>query len=78
MVYLTHILNTMNCDMESSDYQTEMDGEEGWNCIIWTGCDEGKEVVHCNGAWPHMYPFLGGVEGFRIMWRFLKDHPLTQ
>ena len=78
MIYLTDLLSTMNCDLESSVYKTEMDGEEGWSCVIWTGCDGGKEVVHCNGAWAHMYPFQGRIEGFRIMWRFMKDHSLTQ
>ena len=64
--------------LESSVYETEMDGKEGWSCVIWTGCDGGKEVVHCNGAWAHMYPFQGRIQGFRIMWRFMKDHSLTQ
>ena len=78
MTYLTDLLSAMSCSLESSVYQTEMDGEEGWSCVIWTGCDGGKEVVHCNGAWAHMYPFQGRLQGFRIMWRFMKDHSLTQ
>ena len=77
MIYLTDLLTTMHCHLESSDYTTDMDGVDGWNCVIWTGCDEGKEVVHCNANWGHMYPFQGRVEAFRIIWQFMKDHPLT-
>ena len=77
MTYLTDLLTTMNCNLQSSDYRTDMDGEEGWGCVIWTGCDQEKEVVHCKANWGHMYPFQGRVEAFRIIWQFMKDHPLA-
>ena len=77
MTYLTDLLTTMNCNLQSSDYRTDMDGEEGWSCVIWSGCDQEKEVVHCKANWGHMYPFQGRVEAFRIIWQFMKDHPLA-
>ena len=56
-------------------YNTHMDGVEGWNCVQWSGCDQGKEVVHCNAVYGHDYPFSSQrIEGLKIMWDFMKTH----
>ena len=49
-----------------------------WSCQIWSGCDEGKEVVSCTANYGHDYPFSGQfVEGLKIMWDFMKTHSKT-
>ena len=73
--HLTKVLTSMNCDLTSSVYNTHMDGVEGWNCVQWSGCDQGKEVVHCNAVYGHDYPFSSQrIEGLKIMWDFMKTH----
>ena len=67
----------MECQGESSDYPTRMDGVEGWACKIWSHCLGGTEVVQCKGNFGHDYPFIGGpnaIEGTRIMWDFMRNH----
>ena len=76
MQHLNNILSFMNCNMESEDYPTHMDGSHGFKCDLWTGCDQGKEVVQCNGNWTHDYPFHNRyIEGVMILWDFMKAHP---
>ena len=76
MRHLNDILNHMNCNLESTNYPTHMDGVHGFNCQRWNGCDLGKEVVHCNGNWTHDYPFHNRyIEGINILWDFMKSHP---
>ena len=76
MDHLTKVMASMNCGETSSVYPTHMDGVEGWSCHIWTGCDGGNEVVHCNADYNHDYPFNGQyVEGLKIIWDFMKSHP---
>ena len=70
--HIKDLVSSMNCDPESSDYKTEM---EGWGCVVWAGCDGDKEVVHCSGYYGHFYPWWGAVEGFNIIWQFMKNHP---
>ena len=38
MTYLTDLLTTMECGPESSPYPTSLDGELGWECVVWAGC----------------------------------------
>ena len=76
MEYLTEVIQHMNCDPASSVYPTHMDGSHGFNCQVWGGCDQGKEVVQCNGNWTHDYPFSNRyIEGVKILWDFMKTHP---
>jgi len=76
--HLIKVLSSMNCNKESSDYPTAMDGVDMWSCQIWSGCDDGKEVVSCTANYGHDYPFSGQfVEGLKIMWDFMKKHPKT-
>ena len=75
LAHMKDLVSSMNCDPESSDYKTEMDGVEGWGCVIWGGCDGGKEVVHCSGDYGHFYPWWGAEQGFNIIWQFMKNHP---
>ena len=72
--HIRDLVSSMNCDPQSSDYNTDMDGVEGWGCVVWAGCEGGKEVVHCSGYYGHYYPFWGAVEGFKIIWQFMKNH----
>ena len=72
--HLTNLVTGMNCNTDSDVYSTEMDGQAGWGCVVWRGCDEGKEVVHCSGYYGHYYPFWGSIEGFNIIWKFMKNH----
>ena len=76
MIYLMEVLEHMNCNMTSQHYPTHMDGSgNGWTCSQWTGCDQGKEVVHCNGNWGHDYPFNQRyIEGIIVLWDFMKTH----
>ena len=77
-VVMSRWVNTLNCNNSSSSYPTDMDGVDGWSCVIWSDCVDGKEVVHCNGLYGHDYPFRGEnpryIAGFRILWDFLKNH----
>jgi len=76
--HLTKVLSSMNCNNDSSVYPTSMDGVDMWSCQIWSGCDEGKEVVSCTANYGHDYPFSGQiVEGLKIMWDFMKTHSKT-
>ena len=76
MVHLREVIAHMNCNMESIPYPTFMDGQHGFNCQRWSGCDMDKEVVHCNGNWTHDYPFNNRyIEGTIILWDFMKSHP---
>ena len=69
----------MNCDPVSSVYPTHMDGSHGFSCQVWGGCDQGKEVVQCNGNWTHDYPFNHRyIESIQILWDFMKTHPQQQ
>ena len=77
MSYLRDLVTTMDCDPESSPYPTSLDGEMGWECVVWRGCREGVEVVHCRGHWAHEYPFNATAPPFQIMWNFFKTHPNT-
>ena len=72
--HLTQVLTSMHCDLTSSEYNTHMDGVEGWSCVQWSGCDQEKTVVHCTGEYGHGYPFApdNKVEGLRILWDFMK------
>ena len=52
-----------------------MDGVDNWTCSLWSDCLGGKEVVFCNGDYGHNYPFFPSrIEGFRIIWDFMKNH----
>ena len=73
--HLNNLVSGMNCQTNNTKYHTEMDGQGDWGCVIWRGCDGGKEVVHCTGYYGHYYPFWGSVEGFNIIWQFMKSHP---
>ena len=55
---------------------TDMDGVDGFTCSLWSDCLGGKEAVFCHGDYGHSYPFwpLRSIEGFRIMWDFMKSH----
>jgi len=78
MLHLTNVLNSMNCNMESQEYPTHMDGRHGFRCQLWNGCDNAKEVVQCNGNWTHDYPFSNRyIEGVMILWDFMKSHPIN-
>lgn len=72
---ITKWANTLRCQ-SYDDYPTNMDGIDGWNCKIWSDCENGREIVHCNGLYNHDYPFAeqGYIEGNRIMWEFMKTH----
>jgi len=63
----------------SQPWPTHMDGAKGWQCTIRSGCIGGAEVVSCTGEYGHNYPFghdgEGFIEGSRIMWKFMKEHP---
>ena len=63
----------------SQPWPTHMDGSKGWQCTIRPGCIGGAEVVSCTGEYGHNYPFGhdgdGFIEGSRIMWKFMKEHP---
>lgn len=74
--HLSNVMSSMNCNDVSSVYPTPMDGVDMWSCQIWSGCDEGKEVVSCTANYGHDYPFPGQfIEGLKIMWHFMKSHP---
>jgi len=78
MDHLMAIMDSMNCNLEPQSYPTHMDGVHGWTCSLWTGCDEGKEVVHCHGEYTHDYPFHNRyIEGIIILWDFMKSHSKT-
>jgi len=67
----------MNCDVEPSRWETDMDGVDGWSCQVWSNCDNGVEVVSCTANHGHDYPFGSTnqyVEGARIMAGFMKSH----
>ena len=52
-----------------------MDGVDNWTCSLWSDCLGRKEVVFCNGDYGHNYPFFPSrIEGFRIIWDFMKNH----
>ena len=72
--HIKDLVSSMNCDPESSDYKTEM---EGWGCVVWAGCEGDKEVVHCSGYYGHFYPWWGAVEGFNYIWQFMKNPLMT-
>ena len=76
-LYLATIATHLNC--QGTDvYPTHMDGVDGLNCNIYTGCDGGAELVLCTGEWGHDYPFAGQyIETLKIMWDFMKAHPNT-
>ena len=78
--HLDSVMASMNCDLSSSSsYPTAMDGVDGWSCQIWSGCDQGKEVVSCNADYGHDYPFGDQrIEAIKIIWDFMKDHPKVQ
>ena len=71
-------VSALECNNGSSVYPTDMDGVDGWSCVIWSGCVDGNEVVHCNGLYGHDYPFRDQnpryLVGFKILWNFLKNH----
>ena len=76
MDHIARITEHMNCDPEAREYPTHMDGSHGWVCQLWTGCDNGKEVVQCNADYGHDYPFHNRyIEGVKILWDFMKVHP---
>ena len=76
MDHIAQITEHMNCDPEDREYPTHMDGSHGWVCKLWTGCDQGKEVVQCNANYGHDYPFHNRyIEGVKILWDFMKAHP---
>jgi len=76
--HLAAIREKMNCKPDPLPYQTHMDGVHGWTCSLWSGCDEGKEVVHCHGEYGHDYPFSNRyIEGVMIIWDFMKTHART-
>ena len=69
----------MGCEETSSVYPTHMDGVEGWACLRWGGCRGDKEVVHCSAYYGHDYPFTSSfqiMEGLKILWDFMKAHPM--
>ena len=76
MDHLLKVTSAMNCGPETQVYPTHMDGVDGWGCIMWTGCDGGNEVVHCEASYGHDYPFNYGQisEGLKIIWDFMKRH----
>ena len=79
MDHLMAIMSSMNCNSEPQPYPTHMDGDLGWTCSQWGGCDEGKEVVHCHGKYDHDYPFHNRyIEGVMIIWDFMKSHAKTR
>ena len=63
----------------SQPWPTHMDGAKGWQCTARSGCVGGAEVVSCTGEYGHNFPFGhdgdGMIEGSRIMWKFMKEHP---
>lgn len=61
----------------SVPWPTDMDGTNGWACIIHSGCKGGGEIVACTANYGHDYPFGPNryVESSRIMWSFMKAHP---
>ena len=67
----------MGCSMFEK-YPTAMDGVSDWSCRVRSGCVGGKEIVDCTGAYGHNYPFAGQqppyIDGFRIMWDFMRSH----
>ena len=71
-------VDALECNNSSSAYPTDMDGIDGWSCVVWSDCVDGKEVVHCNGLYGHDYPFRDDnpkyIGGFRILWNFMKSH----
>ena len=77
MDHLLKVTAAMNCEPETQVYPTHMDGVDGWGCVMWTGCDGGNEVVHCEASYGHDYPFNYGQigEGLKIIWDFMKVHP---
>ena len=75
MSYLRDLRAAMDCNNVSSSYPTSLDGQRGWQCEVWGGCSGGAEVVHCTGDYGHYYPWWGAVQGFNIIWQFMKNHP---
>jgi len=62
----------------SKPWPTGMDGVQDFDCIIHSGCTGGAEVVACTAKYGHDYPFGHNnryIEGSRIMWQFMKEHP---
>jgi len=76
-ILLAEIRDWMMCNPDPEPYATDMDGTEGWKCLLWSGCQAGKEVVACTGDHDHDYPFNFDYEaGLKIMWNFMKTHPM--
>lgn len=76
-IMLAEIRDWMLCNPEPEPWATDMDGTEGWKCLLWSGCQGGKEVVSCTGDHDHDYPFNFDYEaGLKIMWNFMKTHTL--
>ena len=74
--HLDKVLASMNCELTSTSYPTVMDGVDGWGCVRWSGCDQGREVVHCNASYGHDYPFGDQrIEAIKIIWEFMKANP---
>ena len=78
MEHLTAIMAAMECELEPQDYPTHMDGVHGWKCVVWSGCLQDRQVVHCHGTYGHDYPFHNRyIEGVTIMWDFMKTQART-
>jgi len=66
----------LNCSSPQI-WGTSMDGEEGWQCQIYSECTGGTEIVSCTADHGHDYPFVdinSSIEATRILWKFMKTH----
>jgi len=75
--YLNYVADKYSCN-DWSAYPTSMDGTDGWECQVRSGCINEVEIVMCGGNYGHHYPFDKGdnkAEAARIMWQFFKAHP---
>jgi len=70
--------NEKGCVEEPQAWPTSMDGVTQFTCRQWDGCNGGTQVVACTGSHGHDYPFgevHQYIEGTRILWHFMKNHP---
>jgi len=75
--YLDFVADQYRCE-GWTPYATSMDGQNGWQCNVRSGCQNDVEIVSCSGDYGHHYPFNEGpdkIEAARIFWQFFKDHP---
>ena len=71
--YFKYLVTGFGCG-DDEEYQTPMDGVDGWECIE-NKCDNDTAVVACKGDYGHQYPFDQDVlQATRIMWSFMSNY----